>query len=78
MMGYNFEILYRNGSSNVVADALSQAPQVRLNAMTVCTSDLLARIKHSWLQDPSLIHLLHKLKQQTRVSGKYSWQNGQL
>ena len=46
--------------------------------MTLCTNDLLQRIKHSWLQDAALIHIIHKIQKRTDGGGKYSWQSGQL
>ena len=71
MMGYDYEISYRKGSSNVVANALSRIPQVELQALTVYTSGLLEKIKH-WLQATALIHLMHKLKHGLASTGKYS------
>ena len=49
-----------------------------MNAISVCTSELLDKIKHSWLQDSALVHLMHKLKQQAGIASKHTWQNGLL
>ena len=42
------------------------------------TGDLLQKIQQSWLSDPALIHLMHKLKTATGRPSKYSWEKGQL
>ena len=60
------------GSHNQAADALSRLPSVELNAMTTFQTDLLQKISHSWLQDPHLIHLIHKVKFQPVATGKYT------
>ena len=41
MMGYNYEIVFRKGSTNTVADALSRKPQDSLYALSTVTSTLL-------------------------------------
>ena len=78
MMGYDFEVTYKKGSSNTMVDALFRKPQATLCALSTITSDLLQKIQHSWLGDPSLVHLLHKLKNALDKVSKYSWQEGQL
>ena len=78
MMGYDYELVFRKGSTNVVADALSRQHEAQLKAVSVVTSDLLTRIQHSWVADPSLVHLLHTIKQQPNKHPKYTWQNNQL
>ena len=47
MMGYDYELVYRKGSKNQVADALSRLPYGSFSAITMCTKELLDRIKHS-------------------------------
>ena len=77
MMGYDFKVIYRKGSSNTVADALSRKPHATFYALSIVTSDL-QKIQHFWLSDPSLVHLLHKLKNIPDKAFKYNWQGGQL
>ena len=48
------------------------------NAISVFNTDLLHRIKLSWVQDPAMVHLLHKAKQSQGTHSKYSWENEQL
>ena len=40
MMGYDYEMLFRKGFIDIVADALSQKPQGTLHAIFAVTSDL--------------------------------------
>ena len=78
MMGYDYELIFRKGSKNAVVDALSKVPQVALQAITMCFNKLLKKIKHIWLKDASMVHLIHKTQKQTALEGKYSWNVGQL
>ena len=73
MIGYDFELIFRKGSSNQVVDALFRIPINEFNAITIFQNDLLTRIAHSWLQDPHTVHLIHKAKSQASVIGKYTW-----
>ena len=41
MMGYDYEMIFRKGVSNVVAYALSRLPRVELQAITVINNDLM-------------------------------------
>ena len=78
MMGYDYEVVFRKGTANTVADALSRKPSIHLCAISIVTSTFLQKIQRSWLSDPSLIHLMHKLKTSTDKPSKYSWEKGQL
>ena len=78
MMGYDYEVTFRKGTSNTVADALSRKPQGHLCTMIVVTGDLLQRVQHSWLSDPSLLHLIHMLKNALDKHSHYTWHDGQL
>ena len=78
MMGYDFELIFRKGVQNQVADALSRLPAGEINALTVFHNDLLKRISHSWLTDPHLVHLIHKAKTKSGSISKYTWQGEQL
>ena len=59
MMEYDYDVFYRKGSTNTVADALSRKPQGSYYAISTITSDLLQQIKHSWVTDAAMIHLIH-------------------
>ena len=72
MMGYDYEVLYRKGSANTVADALFRKPQLSFHAISIVTSELLRRIHHSWFNDDQLVQLLHKLESNPAKESKYS------
>ena len=49
LLGFDFEITYKKGNENVLADALSQLPeQVEVSAVSLPTSDFLKDIKMEW------------------------------
>jgi len=77
LMGYDYEIIYKQGKENVVADGLSRINGAQLLNMTLSTlhSDLLADIKNSWTQDTYLQQLIQSLSSGQQHS-KYSWQQG--
>ena len=78
MMDYDFEVIFRKGVTNTVADALSRKPHGSLSAISMVQSDVLQRIKQSWVNDPALIHLMHKLQHGPSKPSKYTWKAGQL
>ena len=73
LMGYDYEIIYKQGKENVVADGLSRINGAQLLNMTLSTlhSDLLADIKNSWTQDTYLQQLIQSLSSGQQHS-KYS------
>ena len=78
MMGYDYEVLFRKGSTNIVADALSRRTQSTCYALTAVTSDLLATIQQSWLNDVALVQLINNLETHPDKPSKYTWKDGQL
>jgi len=68
LMGYDYEIQYKQGKENLVADGLS-----RLYG----SSDLMIAIKASWSQDPFLQQLIQSLEA-GQLHSKYVWQQGML
>ena len=73
MMGYDYEVVYRKGSSNVVADTLSRRPHGEFQAIITFYTDLFERIQLTWTSDPQLVLLITQLEQGTKHSTKYSW-----
>jgi len=75
LMGYDYEILYRQDKENVVADGLSRLYGAQLLALALSTiiSELLASIKESCSQDPSIQQLIQSLFT-GQQHPKYVWQ----
>ena len=75
LMGYDYEILYRQDKENVVADGLSRLCGAQLLALALSTviSELLASIKESCSQDPSIQQLIQSLFT-GQQHPKYVWQ----
>ena len=53
LMGFDYEICYKKGKENVVADGLSKVTSAQLMALTLSeiSSNLLEQIKKSWVDD---------------------------
>ncbi|GKD63394.1 putative mitochondrial protein, partial [Tanacetum coccineum] len=56
LLGYDYEIIYKKGSKNLVADTLSRTSSPSLQTMVIIdiSNDLLQRIQASWEGDPSI------------------------
>jgi hypothetical protein len=54
LFGYDYEIIYKKGKDNVVADALSQKyeDEGSLFSLSFVIPDCLQAIRQEWLQDP--------------------------
>ena len=77
LMGYDYEITYRKGKENIVADGLYRVVGAQLLALALSTisSDLLETIKASWTQDPTLQTLIRSLTGRQQHP-KYQWVQG--
>lgn len=79
MLGYDFEILYKKGISNRVADALSrqlqlEEAQLLQMAITTVISSLLTRVKQTYKDDAKLAGIIGDLQQSSGVvQQKYTW-----
>lgn len=60
LMQFDYEIKYKKGSDNAVADALSRASHLSLTVLTsfLLPSDLFARVRDTWTLDPHLSALV--------------------
>ncbi|GAU25035.1 hypothetical protein TSUD_155090 [Trifolium subterraneum] len=80
LMGFEFEIQYKEGSTNTAADALSRKTGADLLALLLdnAQTDLLHNIKQSWSSDPTLSQLISELQVKPSAHPKFSWINGEL
>ncbi|GJW64950.1 retrotransposon-related protein [Tanacetum coccineum] len=80
LMGYHYEISYKKGSENIVADALSRVSGgTELNSLvlTSISSDLLQQVKDSYANDLVLKVVVQQLQTKNYVGNKYSLVDGQ-
>jgi len=77
LMGYDYEIQFRQGKENLAADGLSRVFSARLLTMALSTisSTLFDSIKASWAQDPHLQSLIQALEA-GQPHPHYTWQQG--
>ena len=57
MLGYDFEIIYRKGKQNMVANALSRKyedVEALLYALSIIQPDWIIEVREEWKNDPSM------------------------
>ncbi|GJW56364.1 gypsy/ty3 retroelement polyprotein [Tanacetum coccineum] len=80
LMGFDYEVVYKKGSENGAADALSRVQTSELFSMvtTLVSTDLAKKIKASWLTDDKLQGIIIKLQASQLAKRHYVWSNNQL
>jgi hypothetical protein len=80
LFGYDYEIIYKKGTKNVVVDALYRKYEEdgSLFSLSFIVRDWLQVVRQEWLQDPKISSLLHQLQHNSPVSTGYSWHNEEL
>ncbi|GMJ08032.1 hypothetical protein HRI_004472400 [Hibiscus trionum] len=76
MLGYDYEVVYKKGSSNVVADSLSRKPGIgegQLLAISGVNTDLMARIAKTWEADDKIKKILEAIQKGSSHYTKYAW-----
>ena len=81
MLGYDFEIIYKKGKKNVVADALSRKyedVESFLYAISILQPEWVTEARDEWKNDEEVWTLICKLEQDPNVSDTFSWKNDSL
>ena len=74
IFGYDYEIIYKKGKDNVVADALSQKyeDEGSIFSLSFIVPDWLQVVRQEWLQDPKSSHLIQQLQNKASAPLGYS------
>jgi hypothetical protein len=74
LFGYDYEIIYKEGKDNVMADALSQKyeDEGSLFSLSFIVPDWLQAMRQKWLQDPKSLHLIQQLQNKGPAPPGYS------
>lgn len=80
LIGFEYEMQFRSGAENVVADALSKVIGFKLLMMAISTiqSDLFELITQTWATDPALQCIIEQKQQNAKSFPKHQLINGQL
>ena len=81
MLGYDFEIIYKKGKQNVLADALSREDEdveALLCAISIIQPDWINEAREEWKNDEEVWALICKLQQDSSTSDTFSWKNDSL
>ena len=81
MLGYDFEIIYKKGKLNVVADALSrnnEEVEAFLCAISIIQPDWITKERDEWKKNEEVWTLIQKLQQDPSKSDTFSWKNDSL
>jgi hypothetical protein len=80
LFGYDYEIIYKKGKDNVVADALSRKyeDEGSIFYLSFIVPDWLQAVHQEWLQDPKSSHLIQQLQNKAPDPLGYSWLQDEL
>jgi hypothetical protein len=80
LFGCDYEIIYKKGKDNVVADSLSikYEDEGSLFYLSFIVADWLQVVRQKWLHDPKSSHLIQQFHANSPVSPGYSWHKDEL
>ena len=76
MLGYDFEIIYKKGKLNFVADALSRKDEdveALLCVISIIQPDWITEARDEWKNEEEVWILIQKFQQDTSTSDTSSW-----
>jgi hypothetical protein len=80
-LGYDFEIVYKKGKQNVVADALlrkDEDVEAFLCAISIIQPDWIIEARDEWKNDRKVWTLIERLQQDSGASDTFTWKNDSL
>ena len=80
LMGYDYEITYKKGKDNIVADALSRTfdDQGSLSAISMPVPNWLQSVQQGYVNDSSLSQIIQRLDNNPSAVPHYSWDGASL
>ncbi|GJY75755.1 putative mitochondrial protein [Tanacetum coccineum] len=80
LMRFDYEVVYKRGSENGAADALSRVQSCELFSLitTLITTDLAKKNEDSWVENGKLQAIIAQLRASQAEKKHYSWSNNQL
>ena len=81
MLGYEFEIIYKKGKLNFVADALprqNEEVEALLYAISIIQLDWIIKARDEWKKDEEVWTLIQNLQQDPSTYDTFSWKNDSL
>ena len=81
MLGYDFEIIYKKGKQNMVANALLRKyedVEALLCDLLIIQLDWIVEAREEWKNDPSVWMLIQNLQKDPSVSDTFVWKNDSL
>ena len=80
LMAYDFDIIYKRGAENRVADALSRISfsEILCLAVSSVSADLNKQILKSYEKDPGVMKIIKDLEQNPVSHKNFTWEGGQL
>lgn len=80
LAGLDYNVEYKKGAENKVADALSRVAGAELSLMAITSvhTTLFEEIQLSWSMDPNLKQLISELADSSRPHPHYTWEGEQL
>jgi hypothetical protein len=81
ILGYDFEIVYKKGKKNVVADALSikdEDVEAILCAISIIQPDWIIEARDEWKNDEKVWTLIQRLQRDSSASDTFTWKHDSL